>query len=837
MKDGIVDAASSLISDQETAMTSDKVKAAQTTDVREGVTSAMYQVLFGAPWGDTYVNSQEVAQKTSELRTVITDSSVCKQKNQSKATQAMCKFSLSGKTISLFDFFYWLRQMRMDPHPELDTPQKYLSLGSLINVLNPSNEKDSPVIKMMNNMWTGASKMTGSSVEDEVTVLSDTLRMMIFPVVHPLSVAPTSASKSTKNPDGVTVKLSSVALNQTYHDKSMSKKVKGLFKSLKADKDLVSNMEHYYMPLRLLDINLNSCHRKYEVVGESKAKKAAHSAKNMGGKYPDYKLYTYSEGDDPIKNPKEITCSSYWPGEPLKKGAHITSKGNGFPGIWTHLETLVTKLGSKQPTSQDLHDMASASANKTIYAKMGSFDVLKCLSDSAKKSASQHHAEGNSQSTDNQSAIEKATGLACQEANLNILQLAKYYNHYKSKYKKYLDKNQGFGDVDGSKDGKSFVTNLMTYVEDTMKSLEVLFVFQAYPHVAKEGLPKIPNYNDFAGVATYVHKDAASTAAKSTSAPPQHAHHSASVGSSLHAWVTSTHGPSPLRLAHAHQQDTPKAKAAKQFLEIMSGSESAGQVFVPGIPFPYDQSGKDGSRQVISEAGATMVLVSTKSSKSKKSAPFISDIIQASIGFGLSGKFVVAIANDDGMTTNTDRQNYYKKLNTDIQKYQANKIKGLASKSFALGVMHDFAAERSTSLKTSAGFSITPMQIILQNGSWRLRDSQWSNSIKTMDNDNLLREIAYMLAEQQFLMTEQLVALKEIKFLKAMSSMTEAEVPSFGSGSMSGIKNQITNYIAGRDIHPDMTDPAAIQKSVSKMKTPDTSHITDGLTGKGKSKS
>ena len=163
-------------------------------------------------------------------------------------------------------------------------------------------------------------------------------------------------------------------------------------------------------------------------------------------------------------------------------------------------------------------------------------------------------------------------------------------------------------------------------------------------------------------------------------------------------------------------------------------------------------------------------------------------------------------------STKNERMKFYQKVQQSIDSYENSQMHDIMGKSYTMGVMYDFVAERSTVVKTEKGVGVTPMQILVHTGTWRL-NTDWPQYIEKASQENILREIAFMLAEQQSLITQQLIELKTIKFLNAISA-SHLPKPFSSMGGRSNINDEIGNYVAGQMININYMDPNAIKRAV-----------------------
>ena len=96
--------------------------------------------------------------------------------------------------------------------------------------------------------------------------------------------------------------------------------------------------------------------------------------------------------------------------------------------------------------------------------------------------------------------------------------------------------------------------------------------------------------------------------------------------------------------------------------------------------------------------------------------------------------------------------------------------------------------------------SYTPMQILAETSRWRLNPSYgWRNSVAHMDSNELMREMLYIMSENQVITMRLVSALEDMKLMQSVEFYNNggSTANAMGMGPLSDIIGNIVNYTAG----------------------------------------
>jgi len=247
--------------------------------------------------------------------------------------------------------------------------------------------------------------------------------------------------------------------------------------------------------------------------------------------------------------------------------------------------------------------------------------------------------------------------------------------------------------------------------------------------------------------------------------------------------------------------NSPNTFSAMQYIDSMSKMNSSAGLKIEGIPIPLDwQDGNGNKYQIVLIAGAWVPL-------GKKKTETTAGLKQFNYKVGtyyLAGK-----SSDVTETTYSKRPGFYQSFEAGIDTKIDNETSAMLGKTTAYSTLLYPYQQRNTkyafscsSLTNNASKStrtvyMTPIQAMKQSSSWRLKNTYWRNGVATMDTNNLLREMLFLLAEMRQMQFEQYLQMEKNNTLAA-AQVASSSAGAAAMDNIMGGSNDLENYLIGR---------------------------------------
>ena len=257
---------------------------------------------------------------------------------------------------------------------------------------------------------------------------------------------------------------------------------------------------------------------------------------------------------------------------------------------------------------------------------------------------------------------------------------------------------------------------------------------------------------------------------------------------------------------------SPDTFSALQYIDSMSKMDGNSSLKIEGIPIPLDwEDGNGNKNQIVLAFGAWVPLTKLKSEGTAELKQF---------NYKVSDQYYIAGKSPDVTeTTYSKRPGFYQSFESSIDTKLSKETSALLGKTTAYSTLIYPYQQRNTkyafsckSLTNNANKAtrtvyMTPIQAMKQSSSWRLKNTYWRNSVATMDTNNLLREMLFLLAEMRQMQFEQYLQLQKGTTLSAAQVASASAGASAMDGLMGG-SNDAENYLVGRK-QSSMPGPAA----------------------------
>lgn len=715
---------------------------------------------------------------------------------------------------TLYRYYQWM-VMRQEAHnlrKSISDPLGTKILGNSLDVMLGTLDPTKPILGTYNLIY-GATMSWGLQVNPDPIMLpmnllvSQLLNATLFPLIQPSDDASNYVySSPTQNLENNKSTLS-------YHAQQVSS-------FLSSSQTPISNIAQNYIYLASLGMQLNSCSANYLPAQTTTSSSSATALSNLtsslgstsGANANTYYLVpqgtdlsTYTSG---LTDMTAVTCStnicSGGSGQGCPAvGTNYDAQGNGFPGILNVLNI----LNQAMPVNVQADSLASENASMVLinnqqYLGTDLPDLLSCM--------------------DSASIFGEKAIMKCQIANVAVVDLMVAYNNEKVNQSNLGGDLNAQGISSGRDDGLGFVNKMKAKTAIVMKRLNDLmpimatsaiyqasysyFLTQAIPShtVSRMATQNLSNFNTLFTTAPPVSPSAKSVSDGSISAkyssmsPVPSADQITQIRTG--APVTWT-GSSFLFGEDADSNDLLVTMSSQSFIESLLKSTMS-TPYVIGLPIPKNTVDTAGRMyQWVSVAGSYFLL----SSDGTTGSWFLSKTLNASSG----SKYQVAVnSSTAGEAMWNKRKGFLASLSKAISAQNDIILKDSSVQSWALTQIKNYEYERSVQYTfkvndpngSATTQNYTPIQILMENSRWRLNPSYgWRNSVGRMDSNELMREMLYIMSENQVVMTRLLLDVEDIKLMKSVDFYNNgaSTANSMGMGPLSDMRSSIKNYVSG----------------------------------------
>jgi len=278
--------------------------------------------------------------------------------------------------------------------------------------------------------------------------------------------------------------------------------------------------------------------------------------------------------------------------------------------------------------------------------------------------------------------------------------------------------------------------------------------------------------------------------------------------------------------------------SALQFIDSISQLRSKTNLKIDGIPIPLDwQDGNGNKFQIVLAAGAWIPLVKSKDESGNKSLSQFK--YEASKSASL---YIVGKSADVTETTSSKRPGFYQDFENEIKSKIDKETSAMLGKTTAYSSLLYPYQQRSSMYKFSCTslsnntdkkqrtVYMTPIQAMKQSSTWRLKNTNWRNSIATMDTNNLLREMIFLLAEMRQMQFEQYLQMQKGNTLAAAQVASSSAGAAAASGAMGG-SDYVSSYVTGRKQDTTPGPAASSANNATESATSAVGNMDTGGTG------
>ena len=242
--------------------------------------------------------------------------------------------------------------------------------------------------------------------------------------------------------------------------------------------------------------------------------------------------------------------------------------------------------------------------------------------------------------------------------------------------------------------------------------------------------------------------------------------------------------------------------AAMSFINNLSGLADGKALTLEGLPIPKDWENGGVKYQVILTAGAWIPLKLGKDEGS-----------QYEYEIDVNSKKYYIIGKDSGTTTKTasERPGFYQELQTNNSTKVLSAMSAMLGRTTAYSSLLGLYEQRNTkytftcksltntnSTKTTRTVHMTPIQAMKSGSSWRLNNTSWRKNVTTMDTNNLLREMLFLLAEMRQIQFEQYITLQKTTCIYSQLAFAQGAAMSSAAGAFGGGSDPTASYLTGR---------------------------------------
>lgn len=724
-------------------------------------------------------------------------------------SKATVKDKLGEET--LYRYYQWvvMRQEASNLRKSLSDPFGTKSLNYGLDVMLGSLDPTQPVLGTYSLIY-GDTMNRGLQVNPNPMILpmnllvSQLLNAALFPVIQPTSdLSNYTYSQPAQN-------LASNKSNLSFHAQEISDVI------VKSPNML--NLSQNYIYLAALAMQLKSCSANY-VPAQSNSSSSGISTINsltqalgsQTGSSVNYYLVptgsdlsTYSSG---LTGMTAVTCNAnicvggQGQGCP-SVGSNYDAQGNGFVGI-LNLLSIISQNISVNPQSAVIasENAAMALLNNQKYTGSDLPDALQCM---------------NSASIFGDKAIIK-----CQAANVAVIDLLYAYSAEKQKQIKNGGDLTSQGIISGRADGLGFVNKMSAKSAIVVKKLNDLmpimatsaiyqagykyFLAQVIPShsIAKMSAQDVNNLNSI-----FSSSPQTSAAFKDNTIFNDILNKTALIEpvpsyeqqiSSRNASPISWQGSNFLFGEKASSNDLLISMSSASFVESLLNAVMS-TPYVAGLPIPKNTVDNNGRLyQWVSLAGSFYLL----SSDGVSGSWFLSKPLSSSRA---SKSYQIAVSSSSfGENMWNQRKNYLNALSKAISQQNNIIMHDSSVQSWALTQIKNYEYERSVQYSYKVNNSndvqnYTPIQILTESSRWRLNPTYgWRNSLDLMDTNELLREMLYIMSENQVVMTRLMLDIEDMKLMQSVDFYNNGAsgANNMGMGPLSDIQNNISSYVNG----------------------------------------
>ncbi|GEM_PF-2553225 len=254
---------------------------------------------------------------------------------------------------------------------------------------------------------------------------------------------------------------------------------------------------------------------------------------------------------------------------------------------------------------------------------------------------------------------------------------------------------------------------------------------------------------------------------------------------------------------------TKDTSSAAGFIDSITGLQDPNSILISGLPV-WDNFDDQGKKYMAVLAAGAFVPLSKPSTSSGNAEmdQYLYPIRTGSAQYYFAGKDA-ASTDKTGSTRPSIKTKYKSAAKGKLQSSAKSLITKVAAYT-ALQGPYDMRNTEYTysckSLNKNSGpaanktLKMTPMQAMQLSSTWRMSSSAWRSSIATMDTNNLLREIAYLLAEMRQQQFESYLQDQRILIMTtanvAQSAASADAAAAFGGDDP---KKDADDYTVGRE--------------------------------------
>lgn len=722
---------------------------------------------------------------------------------------------------TLYRYYQWVmvRQEAASLRKSFADPLGTKTLGHSLDIMLSSLDPAQSVLGTYSLVY-GDTMNWGLQVNADPLILpmnmlvSQLLSAILFPVVQPNSDL-TGYTYATPDQN-----LTNNKGNLSYHAQQLAESV--------SKQSAVATLAQHYIYLSALGLQLKSCAVNYQPATNSSSASSASSSisaltnslgASSGGTNssyflipPDTDLSTYTNG---LTGMTPVTCSANicagGSGQGCPPvGSNYDAQGNGFPGILNVLNILSQSISVNPQSDAVAAEHASmVLLSNQQYKGTDLPDVLGCM---------------NAVTLFGEKAIIK-----CQAANVAVVDMMSAYYLEKTNQSNLGGDLNAQGISSGTTDGLNFVKKMGGKVGIAIKRLNDLMpivaasaIYQSsYQYFLTQVIPS----------ATLAHMPAQELSELNrvySSAPPASVRPSGyqewfnKLMSKITAMTPAPKGElgAPSRTTapltwmgsqflfgqQADSNDLLVAMSSQSFVESLLNAVMS-TPYVAGLPIPkntVDSQGRlyqwvslAGSFYLLSSDGVTGSWFRSKTLNTTGATKYQIAVSSASAGESMWNQRKTYLA---ALSKAVAQQNNIVMHDASVQSWALTQIKNYE---YERSVQYNYRINHAKGDSSSDGASTqsyTPMQILTEVGRWRLNPSyRWRESLDRMDTDQLLRELLYLVSEQQLMMTRLILDVEDMKLMKSVDFYNNgaSTANNMGMGPLADIQANINNYVAG----------------------------------------
>ena len=766
---------------------------------------------------------------------------------------------------TLYAFYEWIvkRQVSRDLVNALYDPGGVKSIRRNLAVMSGAVTLGQPVASTYPIMYTDMI-LTNLNIQPPPklkslnVLVSDILTNMCFPNVN-------ISSSPTKYPYDYTTPKDNLLNNKSrlgYHAGLLVDAA-----SLGSNDTPLGKMAQQFIYLNALSYQLKSCSSNYAQTTSSTSSSSGISSvigsvgtgsgSGQSGQYLSISQNTWSSINSTIANissttnltdllvsptyttPTLVTCNGSFSLSSNEKNIKNDATGNGFPGI---LNVLNYYIGNNSNfINTDISKAKEAVlSNRMPSSDVGNMDALGCMSAAT--------------SYGDQAVI------LCYKANIAYIEVIQQFARVKANNPNIM--TQGFA---SSTDGSTFVKNMAKTVGQSVKTLKDILpvmvveqvmgkappnnsmVMQMIPSASIANLPALTgsavsdlfNYTAPQVSSTPINTAGSSSATPSikdliTAQPPIPADISAITSSmtsepdfSPYLQYTGVYsianGPTNSQSASSDSvQNILASMSSQSFMDTLLNAQGS-SVYFNSLPFPTD------TVDITSGIGTQWVAVAGgfyrfNDSLATQSMSSTSTAFWPYATLPASNTQLVIVPNTLSMmkTLGKNRSQYLTKLSTALKTQEQNQSHQASVISLTSTIMTKYKNERSimyqfaprqsaNGLQAQDNIARTPTQMLIEGAQWRLNpEFGWQKAVALWDTNELLREMLYLMVEQNSLITRLVLDGQDMKLMKAVDIYTQSANSSPMGGPSNTIDTNVDNYVTGTSGRKDMSDPSAM---------------------------